>query len=135
MNKKILILRYSCFAFLATLANIFTQRIIMSFKQTNLFFIFAILIGTIVGLIIKFFLDKKWIFFDNTSGIKLQSLKFGVYTSMSIISTLVFWVTEILFWVIGQTEHMREIGALIGLTFGYIIKYNLDRRFVFNKRQ
>ena len=128
MNKKILILRYSCFAFLATLANIFTQRIIMSFKQTNLFFIFAILIGTVVGLIIK-------IFFDNTSGIKLQSLKFGVYTSMSIISTLVFWVTEILFWVIGQTEHMREIGALIGLTFGYIIKYNLDRRFVFNKRQ
>ena len=28
---------------------------------------------------------------------------------------------------------MREIGAILGLTVGYVIKYNLDYRFVFRK--
>jgi hypothetical protein len=26
---------------------------------------------------------------------------------------------------------MRELGAVIGLTIGYVVKYELDRRFVF----
>jgi hypothetical protein len=30
---------------------------------------------------------------------------------------------------------MRELGAVIGLAIGYVVKYNLDRRFVFTDAQ
>ena len=29
---------------------------------------------------------------------------------------------------------MRELGAILGLTIGYIIKYKLDKRFVFRQK-
>jgi len=34
-----------------------------------------------------------------------------------------------------QTDAMRELGAVIGLSFGYVIKYRLDRVFVFTEIQ
>tara|TARA_A100001388_G_C28774120_1_gene505980 strand:- start:2252 stop:2668 length:417 start_codon:yes stop_codon:yes gene_type:complete len=134
MVKNSLIYKYILFSFIATFANIFTQRIIFSFNKSNSNFIIAILCGTFVGLILKFYFDKKWIFYDKVSSIKAEGLKFGRYTSMGIISTLVFWITETVFWLIWETAKMREVGAIIGLSFGYIIKYNLDKRFVFAKK-
>ena len=35
---------------------------------------------------------------------------------------------------IWRQENMRELGAIIGLTMGYIIKYRLDKRFVFRQK-
>lgn len=134
MKKNNTVFKYILFSIFATFANIFTQRIIFSINQSNSFFIIAILCGTFIGLILKFYLDKKWIFYDNVSSIRLESIKFGRYTSMGIISTLVFWITETVFWLIWETARMREIGAIIGLSIGYIIKYNLDKRFVFKKK-
>jgi putative flippase GtrA len=48
-----------------------------------------------------------------------------------VITTLIFWGTETLFWLTWGTDLMRETGAVIGLAVGYVIKYNLDKRFVF----
>ena len=124
---------YTFFAIIATFLNLITQRFIISFSQSNLFYLIAIFCGTLVGLLIKFFLDKKWIFFDKTSGLILQSRKFSKYSLMGILPTLIFWSTETIFWFLWNTENMREIGASIGLAIGYIIKYKLDNRFVFNK--
>tara|TARA_Y100000739_G_scaffold133879_1_gene115273 strand:+ start:2193 stop:2591 length:399 start_codon:yes stop_codon:yes gene_type:complete len=124
---------YTFFAIIATFLNLITQRFIISFSQSNLFYLIAIFCGTVVGLLIKFFLDKKWIFFDKTSGLILQSRKFSKYSLMGILPTLIFWSTETIFWFLWNTENMREIGASIGLSIGYIIKYKLDKRFVFNK--
>ena len=124
---------YTFFAIISTFSNLITQRFIISFSQSNLFFLIAIFCGTLVGLFIKFFLDKKWIFFDKTSGLILQSRKFSKYSLMGILPTLIFWSTETIFWFLWNTENMREIGASIGLSIGYIIKYKLDNRFVFNK--
>ena len=124
---------YTFFAIIATFSNLITQRFIISLSQSNLFFLIAIFCGTLVGLFIKFFLDKKWIFFDKTSGLILQSRKFSKYSLMGILPTLIFWSTETIFWFLWKTENMREIGASIGLAIGYIIKYKLDNRFVFNK--
>ena len=36
--------------------------------------------------------------------------------------------------IIWKQENMREIGAILGLTLGYIIKYNLDKRYVFKEQ-
>ena len=33
--------------------------------------------------------------------------------------------------MIWQTDLMRELGAVIGLAIGYVVKFQLDKRFVF----
>ena len=127
-NKFIL---YTFFAILASFANLLTQRLVLSISKINIFFFLAIISGTLVGLIIKFFLDKIFIFFDKTKDIKSLGRKFTIYTTMGMFTTSIFWVTETIFWLTWRQENMREIGALLGLTLGYFIKYRLDKRFVF----
>ena len=50
---------------------------------------------------------------------------------MGLATTAIFWSMETVFWIIWETNFMREVGAVIGLAIGYTIKFNLDRRFVF----
>jgi putative flippase GtrA len=64
-----------------------------------------------------------------------HSQMFSLYTVMGTATTAIFWGTETAFWMIWHTDFMRELGAMIGLSIGYIVKYNLDRRFVFADRQ
>ena len=134
MNKKKKVALYIIFAIIATISNLSTQRLILSINKSNLFFLISLVFGTLVGLLIKFFLDKNWIFFDNTRGLKSQGKKFVIYTAMGIFSTVIFWGTETIFWLIWQKDNMRELGAILGLLVGYIIKYRLDKNFVFEKK-
>lgn len=57
--------------------------------------------------------------------------KFILYSSMGVVTTLIFWGTELGFEFIFATKFMRYIGGIIGLTIGYTVKYHLDKRFVF----
>ena len=134
MRKTRKLFLYFFFAAVSTIFNLLTQRMILSFNKTNLFFFIAISFGTLVGLTIKFFLDKSFIFFDKGQGLQHLIKKFGLYTSMGIYSTIIFWGTESIFWLIWRKENMREIGAILGLTIGYIIKYKLDKQYVFKKK-
>jgi putative flippase GtrA len=88
--------------------------------------------GTLVGLVVKYLLDKRWIFFDETRGARAQGRQFALYSLMGVATTAIFWVTETTFWFIWGTDLARETGAVIGLTIGYVTKYALDRRFVFH---
>ena len=135
MTLQTLILRYVGFAVVATLANLATQRVVLHYGDTSPYFAAAVGAGTIVGLVIKYTLDKRWIFYDFDAGMKNHSRKFSLYTAMGLITTAIFWGTETAFWLIWQTDLMRELGAILGLSVGYIVKYNLDRRFVFTDRQ
>ena len=135
MNKKRKIFLYIIFAIVAIFANLLTQRIILSIYKTNLFFFLALILGTLVGLIIKFILDKNFIFSDSAADLKSVSRKFGLYTANGIFSTSIFWGTETTFWMIWQKENIREIGAILGLTLGYTLKYRLDRQYVFSKQK
>ena len=135
MTIQVLILRYTAFALVATIANLATQRAVLQFGETGVYFAAAVGAGTIVGLVIKYLLDKRWIFYDVETGVKNHSRKFSFYTAMGLVTTAIFWGTETTFWLIWQTEIMRELGAILGLSVGYIIKYNLDRRFVFTDQQ
>jgi putative flippase GtrA len=135
MTLQTLILRYAAFAMVATIANLATQRIVLHYGDTGPYFAAAVGAGTIVGLIIKYILDKRWIFYDFASGMKNHSRKFSLYTAMGLITTAIFWSTETAFWLIWQTDLMRELGAILGLSLGYVVKYQLDRRFVFTDRQ
>lgn len=131
MKKKLIL--YTFFAILASFANLLTQRLVLSISKINLFYFLAITSGTLVGLIIKFFLDKSLIFFDKTKDIKSLGRKFTIYTTMGIFTTSIFWATETIFWLIWRQENMREMGAILGLMLGYILKYRLDKRYVFGK--
>lgn len=131
MSLHTLIIRYSAFASIATVANLLTQRMVFSGGTSSWHFMVAVAAGTLVGLVIKYVLDKRWIFYDCSSGTRHHGRKFTLYTAMGLVTTAIFWGTESAFWFIWQTEAMREIGATLGLALGYIVKYNLDRRFVF----
>jgi putative flippase GtrA len=126
-----LIFRYAYFALIATAANLGAQRVVLFYGDTPLVLAIAILSGTAVGLGLKFALDKRWIFLDHSKGVKAHVNKFALYATTGVITTIIFWTAEVLFWSIWHTNLMRECGAVLGLSLGYVTKFNLDRRFVF----
>ncbi|WP_298976320.1 GtrA family protein [uncultured Roseobacter sp.] len=131
MSLQTLVLRYAAFAVIATIANLGVQRVVLAWDASALGFALAVFAGTLVGLVIKYALDKRWIFADTSTGLKAHGQKFTLYTVMGVITTAIFWGTETAFWLIWETDLMRETGAVLGLAVGYIVKYKLDRRFVF----
>ncbi len=93
----------------------------------------AIFAGTFVELISKYLLDKCWIFYYSTIVPYNNGKKFGLYSLMGIVMTLVFLIFMIVFWLIWSSNIMREIGVILGLIIGYAIKFQLDSKFVFSK--
>ncbi|WP_291841366.1 GtrA family protein [Limimaricola sp.] len=131
LSPRALVLRYAAFAAVATLANLAAQRLVLLFGPTDLWLAPAIAVGTGVGLVVKYLLDKRWIFFDRSAGAAAHGRRFGLYTLTGVVTTLIFWGAEAGAWAIWHDQTMREIGALAGLACGYVLKYRLDRRFVF----
>lgn len=131
MSTTSLILRYAVFAVLATLANLGAQRLVLLAGETAPIFALAVIVGTALGLVVKYALDKRWIFADPETGLRAHGRKFGLYTAMGLVTTAIFWATETAFWLGFGTHTAREIGAVLGLAVGYVVKYRLDRRFVF----
>lgn len=126
-----LVVRYAAFALLAVLANLATQRLVLWSGDTPPRFVLAVAAGTLVGLVVKYALDKRWIFFDGSTGVRAHGRKFTLYSAMGLVTTAIFWGTETAFWLAWQTHTMREVGAVLGLAIGYTVKFHLDRRYVF----
>ncbi|MCF6430619.1 GtrA family protein [Leisingera sp. MMG026] len=134
MSGTALALRYSAFAVLAVLANLAVQRLVLAASGSSAGgFAAAVGCGTIAGLALKYVLDKRWIFADATRGLAAHGRKFTLYTAMGLVTTAIFWGTETVFWLLWQSDAMRELGAVLGLAVGYAVKYRLDRRFVFRE--
>ncbi|MFD2174734.1 GtrA family protein [Rhodobacter lacus] len=133
MTLSTLVLRYAAFAMIATLINLGAQRGVLLVGQGPVGLICALAVGTLAGLVVKYLLDKHWIFDDRATSLREHGQKFSLYTMMGLVTTALFWGMEAGFWAIWRTEAMRETGAVIGLAIGYVVKYNLDRRFVFNR--
>ena len=129
MNK---LFKYILFCLIATLVNLGTQRIIIGFILVGNYLV-ALIFGTVLGLFTKYFLDKFYIFDNHDITIKGNSRMFTFYSFNGIFTTSIFWVTESLFYYVYKTTFARELGALIGLSIGYIIKYQLDKKYVFEK--
>ena len=131
LSRRTLVLRYAGFAVLAGLANLATQRLVLATGGTGLHFAAALAAGALAGLVVKYLLDKTWIFADTATGLRAHGRRFTLYTAMGLVTTAIFWGTETAFWLVWGTDLMRELGAVIGLGIGYAVKYNLDRRYVF----
>ena len=133
MSTTTLVIRYAAFAVVAVIVNLAVQRLVLSGGTDPVRFALALVLGTLAGLVVKYLLDRRWIFRDTTRGALAQGRQFGLYTLMGVATTLIFWATETGFWLIWGTELAREIGAVLGLLAGYVTKYRLDRRFVFRQ--
>ncbi|MFX1417658.1 MAG: GtrA family protein [Promethearchaeota archaeon] len=92
------------------------------------------LIGSIfaVGItyIIKFFLDKYIVFKKTGTGLKETSIEFFKYFGFAIITTIEN--IGIQFLLTNYLNTPLEISFIIALTIGYITKFFLDRRYIFN---
>jgi len=126
-----IILRYSLFAIISTIVNMGFQYISFLAYDGFLSLYLAMFIGTLAGLVLKYTLDKKYIFFHTPKSKKDDGKKFMLYSLMGIFTTFIFWGFEIGFDYIYDNENAKYIGGVIGLAIGYIVKYFLDKKFVF----
>jgi putative flippase GtrA len=122
---------YSIFALIATAANLSSQWLCVRVYEGDFHIVISMIVGTAIGLIIKYILDKRYIFQYQTDNLAHDTRTFIVYTAMGIITTVIFWGFELGFDHLFQNEGMRLLGGGIGLAIGYISKYYLDKRFVF----
>ena len=102
--------------------------------DNNISLYLAMATGTLAGLLVKYILDKHFIFHcvlpDRSDNVR----KFVRYSLMGVVTTAVFWGTETLFHYLSDAKEAKYIGGAIGLTIGYTVKYQLDKRFVFVQR-
>ena len=126
-----MIFKYVNFAITSTLVNLLFQYISFYFYDGFLSLYVAMFFGTLSGLVLKYILDKKYIFYYETKTKKDDGKKFLLYSLMGVFTTFIFWGFEIGFDFIFGNEIGKYIGALIGLGIGYVVKYNLDKKFVF----
>ncbi|MCG9555978.1 GtrA family protein [Vibrio kanaloae] len=131
MTKSML---YVAFAIVATVVNLFTQEITSTIFHYEYEIIVSMFTGTLTGLVVKYLLDKKFIFRFETKSQKQDITTFFFYSLMGVITTVLFWITEYTFDLWFETKTMRYVGAVIGLSIGYVTKYYLDKKYVFIER-
>ncbi len=126
-----MVVRYIIFAILSTIINLLFQYMSFFVYSGFLSIYVAMFFGTLAGLILKYILDKKYIFFHTPKSKKDDGKKFLLYSLMGVFTTFIFWGFEIWFDYIIGGEAGKYIGAVVGLSIGYVVKYFLDKKFVF----
>ncbi|WP_022851524.1 GtrA family protein [Limisalsivibrio acetivorans] len=123
--------KYIIFAGISTIVNLSSQFLSLKIYAGTYSLYIAIFWGTLFGLVTKYILDKRYIFYYITKNKLDDSIKFILYTSMGVITTLIFWSFEISFNYIFDFKLAKYLGAVTGLSIGYLIKYKLDKKYVF----
>ncbi|SEJ39868.1 GtrA family protein [Demequina mangrovi] len=124
-------LLYALFAAIATAVNIGTQALVDAALVHDLDLYIALVIGTVAGLVCKYLLDKRWIFGFAARSRAHEARTFVIYATFSVVTTVIFWGTELMFEAIWGTDRMRYLGGALGLALGYASKYFLDKRITF----
>lgn len=123
---------YALFAVASAAVNLGVQALVLVLNGPVLV---ALAAGTIAGLPVKYVLDKRYIFRFRTERLSQDGPLFVRYVVMSLATTLLFWVVE---WVTHQLTSdtvWTLLGGAVGLVVGYLVKYHLDKRYVFVVRQ
>ncbi|QTD47045.1 GtrA family protein [Ottowia testudinis] len=124
-------LLYAVFAALATAANIGAQDMWLRWWHGPYTVTLSVLAGTAVGLVVKYMLDKRYIFRFKAQSAAHDGKTFALYTLMGVLTTVIFWGFEFGFHAVFGTREMRYLGGALGLAIGYLAKYQLDKHFVF----
>ncbi|KRB88956.1 GtrA family protein [Noviherbaspirillum sp. Root189] len=124
---------YAILALIATIANIAAQDILLRCYQGAFAVLLSVIAGTGLGLVVKYILDKRYIFNFRARDAAHDRQTFVIYTAMGLLTTVIFWGSEFIFHFLFASKEMRYLGGIIGLTIGYVAKYHLDKHFVFRK--
>lgn len=116
---------YAISSLIAILANISTQEMTDSCG-----IMVSILAGTGIGLMVKYLLDKQYIFSFRAHGALRTRKALMLYILMGITTTGMFWGVEFGFQFLFETKMMRYFGGVIGLAMGYLIGFGLEKRYV-----
>jgi hypothetical protein len=127
----VIAIKYAVFAVIATALNLLAQALSLSLYAGRNSLYVAMAVGTATGLISKYTLDKRYIFDYRPVSRLDDAQRFVYYTATGVITTAIFWGTEIAFDALWHNEFAKYLGAAIGLGVGYLLKYWLDKRFVF----
>ncbi len=129
-----LLIKYILFAVIATAVNLSTQYPFFKWFSGHWVLYVAMMVGTLTGLVTKYLLDKRWIFYYTPSSKADNISKFGLYSLVGVFTTIIFWGSEILFYHLFTFPNAQLWGGAFGLSIGYICKYVLDKKFVFSKK-
>lgn len=132
MSKKVL---YIIFALLCSGVNLGVQKAVDWWIPGSADLMICMISGTVAGFLIKYFLDKVYVFEDRMQSNSAELKKFSLYTFMAVWTTLIFMLVEFLFDLFLAHPQARYIGGALGLGIGYALKYYLDSRFVFSASQ
>ena len=122
---------YGILALIATAVNIGAQDLVIRSYSGTFDVLLSMVVGTGVGLIVKYILDKRYIFCFRARNAVHDGQTFALYALMGLATTVIFWGFEFGFHYIFATKEMRYLGGVIGLAIGYLAKYHLDKRYVF----
>lgn len=126
-----LAINYAILALIATVANIGAQDLFLRAYSGAFAILASVTVGTGIGLIVKYILDKRYIFRFRARNFTHDTQTFALYTVMGLATTVVFWGFELGFHHVFETKEMRYVGGVVGLAIGYLTKFHLDKRYVF----
>lgn len=132
-SKKIFILKFTFIAIIAILFNIGFQYLFLTiFNKDSIEILYiAMILATGFTLLLKFWLDKKYLFEFKFNKLSNLSKKFSLYSINGIFTTILFWIIETIFYLIFENKIMVLFGAFLGLSIAYVVKYYLDKKIVF----
>lgn len=122
---------YTLFAVLSTALNIGSQMVSIWVYEGPFSVEISILVGTVMGLPPRYFLEKRYIFNVTSKNSIHDGKLFISYSAMGALTTLIFLGTEFVFYLAYHTDFMRYLGGVIGLSIGFYVKYQLDKKYVF----
>ncbi|URX63032.1 GtrA family protein [Luteibacter anthropi] len=134
MRTPSLIVRYVIFAALSIAVNLGAQLLAKQVYDGPYALLVALIVGTGTGLVTKYILDKRYIFEYQPTSRKDDARAFGLYSAMGIATTCIFWGFEALAHFIKDSTLSTLMGGAIGLIIGYVVKYFLDKHFVFKSK-
>lgn len=124
---------YAILAAISMGCNFASQELMVRIYHGPFAVTLSIMVGTGVGLLVKYMLDKRFIFRFQAENIAHDTRTFILYSFMGVFTTAIFWGFEFGFHYLFQTKTLRYLGGAIGLMIGYFTKYQLDKRFVFTR--
>lgn len=90
---------------------------------------FGSVLGVGVSYIVKFILDKFIVFEKKDTNLKQTSKEFIKYFLFAIVTTAINIGGQYLLYKVFSWEYL--VAAIIPLAIGYIVKFLLDRKYVF----
>jgi putative flippase GtrA len=125
--------RYAACAVAASAINLSVQWGILSVDTSGRGLAAALLAGTACGLVAKYVLDKHLVFEASAVGPVSEARRFSLYTATGVVTTALFWAVEAAAHAVFGSAAAVTFGGAVGLALGYVLKFALDRRFVFSE--